>query len=543
MTENPYRVWGPSTPRLLGRVEILRRIRRLLTPPPQHVSVVGPAHYGKSVLLSHLANKYRTGSNGYLTAVHIDLRHDTPGSDSAFKRRLAEETMRVLQPCRPDFSKFMDSELVDADDEAVLDLLRYVFRDELKGENERILVVLDGFDCLLAGPGITRNLWGQLRTLAQQPSLRFLTGSRRRLRELCKTEESRASFFWNIFYDTPVEVGALNDSDWDFFFEPLQLTGCKLDNSARKKIANWTGGVPLLVCALLRELWEKHRGACLSKPEIDRAAETILDRRWETLAALWDACNVELRADLGTLASADIRRAEMSDKRYRTLLSRGFGRESSKKIRGSCRLIQRYAEGQAPALTDLKRLFGAASDFETHIGSLLELRLKQVAGGHVDGLLHDFVSRAVREIGKPELAINGIRGIVNRALGLIWEKELAPGNRLPTAWIDEWKYRGLRNLPENQGGLPPDRGKQCRVLRLITGSYGVPRQSRYVTKTTSLLVDHLNSVGNFAQHREEYAETEVSVGFTVAIVLAAISLVDNLTADLQRGGDSGHSAV
>lgn len=543
MTGNPYRVWGPSTPSLLGRAEILQRIRRLLTPPSYHVSVVGPAHYGKSVLLRHLAEEYRTGSTGYLATVHIDLRYGTPGSDGTFKRRLAEEIMRALQPCRPELSNLMDGELVDADDDAVMALLRYVFRDELKDENSGILVVLDGFDYLFAGAGITRNLWEQLRSLAQQPSLRFLTGSRRRLRELCKTEESRASFFWNIFYETPVEVGALDESDWNFFFEPLQLTGCKLDNSARKEISNWTGGVPLLVCAMLRTLWEKHRGASLSKPEIDQAAATVLDRRWDLLAALWDDCNVDLQADLGALADAGIRLSEMSDERCRTLVRRGFGRLSGKRIRGSCRLIQKYAEGQAPALADLTRLFGTASSFETHVGSLLELRLKQISGGRVDGLLHEFVSRAVREIRKPELAINGIRGIVNRALGLIWKKELPSGNTLPADWIEEWKYRGVINPPEDQGRLPRDRGKQCRVLRLITGSHGVPRQSRYVTKATSLLVDHLNSVGNFGQHREEYAETEVSVSFAVTIVLAAISLVDCLTVDLQQETDSGSGAV
>ena len=64
-----------------------------------------------------------------------------------------------------------------------------------------------------------------------------------------------------VFYDTPIRVTILDDSDWGPFLQPLLDAGCTLDESARKEIANWTGGVPLLICALLQELWEKHRGA------------------------------------------------------------------------------------------------------------------------------------------------------------------------------------------------------------------------------------------------------------------------------------------
>ena len=102
MTENPYQVFGPSIPPLMGRKALLQRIKRHLEKlSPDHVSVVGPAHYGKSVLLRHLAQEYRTGSSAYLTSVHIDLRHSTLGSDSAFKRLLAERARKALQTVSP----------------------------------------------------------------------------------------------------------------------------------------------------------------------------------------------------------------------------------------------------------------------------------------------------------------------------------------------------------------------------------------------------------------------------------------------------------
>ena len=533
MTTNPYQVFGASVPPMLGRNGLLRRIKaHLEKPSPDHISVVGPAHYGKSVLLHHLAEEYRARSSGYLTTVHIDLRRDPPGSNGAFKRRLAEEIRRVLQPCRQDLA-----DLIDVEDEAVHELLDLVFED-LEGKDARMLVVLDGFDYVLAGPGLTRNLWDQLRSLAQKTSLRFVTGSRLPLRELCRTEESRTSDFWEIFYDTPVRVAALDDDDCGPFLQPLLDTECELDGSARKEIANWTGGVPVLVCVLLQELWGRYRGVRISKPEIDAAAETILEGRRELLAALWEDCDVDLRADLGKLAGADIPLADISDDRRRALEGRGYGRMSRNHIRGCCRLIQRYASQQAPAFTNLKLLFGTASGFETHIGSLLELRLKQLAGENVDSNLRNFVNRAVKDIHTPEQAIYGIRGVVGRALELIWIAELPPDRTLPRHWLERWKHGGVRNLPEHQGKLPRGPGPKCYVLRLITGTERISPHSQYVTKTTSLLVDYLHSVGNLGQHREDYPETVVSIDFAVGVVLAAISLVESLTSDLQRVKDS-----
>ena len=529
MTENPYQVLGASVPSMLGRAALVARIERhLLKPSPDHVSVVGPAHYGKSVLLRHLADKHREGSNKYLTTVHIDLRRDTPTSDDAFKRRLAREISAALQPLHQDLS-----ELLAFEDEGIHELLVLVL-DDLAKSDARLLVVLDGFDYALAGAGLTRNLWDQLRSLAQKTSLRFVTGSRRPLRELCRTEESRTSDFWEIFYDTPIRVAALEDADWDAFLQPLVDAGCVVDDSARKEVVNWTGGVPLLVCALLQKLWEQHRGASqLSKREIDRVAGELLGERRELLAELWDDCGAELRADLGALVAADIQLTDLSEGRRRALESRGFGRILRNRLRYSCRLMQLYAEERAPALADLMRLLGTAAGFEMHIRSLLELRISQVAAPGVDRDLFQSVSNAVRDIDPdPKHALIWIRSIADRALALIWDAELQPDRMLPQEWLDEWRYAGVKNLPEDEGKLPHGSGMQCGVLRLITGTDRIRRQSRHVTKTTSLLVDHLQSVGSFGQHLKDFPEANVSIGFAASSVVSAISLVESLTADL-----------
>ncbi|MCY4441885.1 MAG: ATP-binding protein [Deltaproteobacteria bacterium] len=499
----------------------------LLKPSPDHVSVVGPAHYGKSVLLRHLADAHHSGSSHYLTTAHIHLRHDIPASDSAFKQRFAEAVREALQAAGSDLSDW-----VDVEDENIHELLGLVF-DELEGKRVRLLVVLDGLDYVLAATGLTRNLWDQLRVLAQKPSLRLVTGSRRPLRELCRTEESRTSDFWEIFYDEPVRVAVLGDADWPAFLQPLRDGGCVFDESARKEIANWTGGVPVLVCAVLQKLWEDHPGESISKLEIDRAANTMLDGRREVLATLWEDCNHELHADLGVLSARDIPCADLSDSRRRTVEERGFGRVSSNRLRGSCRLMQRYAKEQAPALADLNRLFGTASGFETHIRSLLELRLIQIKRPHWDEELHASVSNAVRAVSPaPEQALTWVRSIANRVLTLIWQAELPPDRTLPAEWLDEWRSNGL-DPRDDRGRLPRGAGPQCHILRLVTGSDRTRRQSKYVTKTTYLFVDHLQSVGDFGQHRSDFPNTKVTIGFSAAVVLAAISLVESLTGDLE----------
>ena len=531
MTANPYQVAGSSIARMLGRESLVKRIEaHWMKIKPDHVSVVGPAHYGKSVLLRHLADAHRVGSGCYLTTTYVDLRHgDARESDAAFKRRLAESVKASLQPIHAELADWIDVEYP-----RVHEQLGDVF-EQLEDEDARLLVVLDGFDHVLAGTNLTRTLWGQLRDLTQSSdSLRFLTGSRRPLHELCKTEESKTSDFWNIFYDRSVFVHALDEADWPAFLQPLRDGGCELDESARKEVVNWTGGVPVLVCALLHNLWEEHqlRGSRLSKPDVDRAAETMIDERTSFLEALWDDCDHELRSDLGTLTRGDMAPSELSASRRRGLEDRGFGRVSGNRMRGSCRLMQRYAEGQAPALADLNRVFGTVSGFETHVSSLLELRLAQVPRPAVAQEFCRIIGNAIRDITpRPQDALTWVRRISEEALKLIWDAEL-PDRRIPHEWLDEWMQNG-DYTDARDGTLPHASSGQCHLLRLLTRSDRKAR-CRYVTKTTCLLVDHLQSVGNFGSHLPNYPEAEVTTGFAASIVLAAISLVECLTRDLAR---------
>ena len=69
-----YQVLGGSVPKLLGREKILADLEsHLLKPTPDHVSVIGFARYGKSVLLNYLAEQYQTGNDYFTTSLYIDF--------------------------------------------------------------------------------------------------------------------------------------------------------------------------------------------------------------------------------------------------------------------------------------------------------------------------------------------------------------------------------------------------------------------------------------------------------------------------------------
>ncbi|MCZ6688548.1 MAG: hypothetical protein O7H41_02990 [Planctomycetota bacterium] len=396
-----------------------------------------------------------------------------------------------------------------------------------------MLAVLDGFDHVLAGSGITRNLWDDMRTLAQRPSLRLVTGSRSRLRELCKTEESRTSDFWEIFYDSPLQVGSFEKHDWKGFLEPFDTKGVRLDGSGLKEIVNWTGGVPVLAAALVERLLEgAGKGVTLSKPHVDGLAEATGEERRELLAALWDDCPIELQSDLAALASRDLPLSEVPDDRRRVLELRGFASSSGNRLRSSCRLMAHFAQQQAAEVANLQRLFGDTARFEGNIRSLLELRLAQIPG--VDPELRGYVERAIRELQpEPRNSVVWARSIAERALDLIWQAELPADKSLPAGW----KFVGITF--DALGKLPRRRGQQCNILRRITGTEDHAPVSQFVTKPTYLFVDHLQSVGDFGQHKEEGT---LSVAIASAFCLSAIGLCESFARDLATTRGPSHRA-
>ena len=516
MSESPYRVTSGEVPPMLGRERLFSQLCRHLTKvPPDHVSVVGPHLFGKSVMLKHLASHFP--HDHFVASMYWDFRYSPPRTDAEFRSQFAERLRIALKPVRPDLAG-----AVDPDDEAVSDLLVYVL-EELHQDSVRLLAVLDGFDHLLSDIGITRNLWDELRALAQTGSLCLVTGSRARLLDLCKDEDSRTSNFWQIFHDPPFRVGIFEDHDWMGFLAPFGSIGIGTDSSAEKEIRNWTGGVPVLAAALAYRLITKHRkGETISKADVDSAADAMANEPLDNVRALWGDCSIEVQSLLTELSSGTAVVSQVPDRRKRELLFRGFAKETRDGLRSSCRLMAAYADQRRDEVAYLNRLFGDEGRFEANVRGLLELRLEAIRN-RLDPTLAGYALKAIRELPEPDHAIVSMRSFSETALDLIWDAELGRDNSLPEAW----EASGIEF--DEQGQLPVSRGQQCGILRKATGSANTPRVTRFLTKPAFLLLDHLHAVGDFGQHR---GGARISVPTAAAFCLSAIELCERLASDL-----------
>lgn len=515
MTVRPYQVARTgATPAMLGRERLFEVLYRQLTKgTPDHVTVVGPRLFGKTVLLNHLAHHVRPGRDGYLTSVYWDLGHGAPGTDQEFYECLAKLIKTALVSVNEPLAAEIDPSKGKKDLDDVFDLLIL--------ENKRILVIMDGFDRVLSVTGLTRNVWDGLKALGDKKSLWFVTGSRKRLRELCKTEASQTSDFWEIFNPNPTRVGQLEDHDWDGFLQPFTSRGVTFDNSARKELQNWTGSAPVLAAAILEIL--HHRtvdGATVTRTEVNSAAAEVSNDYGDWLAELWDDCSEDMQADLATLLKGECPVAEFHADRRRELEFRGYVSLSGKGIRLACRLMEKHTQSNANQVANLRHLFGNSEKFGENVRSLLELRIGQIRS--TDPELFNTVWKAIRDLDEPPLSLGWARTIANRTLKLIWEKEV-PAGEIPIEWMHDLK----QSAPADRK-VPRRAGQQCGLLRALTGTDDIPRLTKWVTKPTYTLVDHIQTLGDLGQHRED---ERITWSYAASFCFVAIELLDSLYRD------------
>jgi hypothetical protein len=525
-----YQVLGTTVPRLLGREQILADLEsHLLKPTPDHVSVIGFARYGKSVLLNHLAEQYRPGNDYFRTALYIDFRHATPTTDEDFRLSFAKGIKLTVEQFRPEITECID--LNDRD--SIHELLDLAF-GELDRTGDRLLAVLDGFDHVLAASNITKMLWDNMLELARHSSLTLVTGSRRPLRELCASEESQSSDFWEIFYDTPLEINKFDNDDWDGFLQPMLEKNITIEPVAKQGIVAWTGGVPILAAALMRELYKNiPEETTLLRSNVDEVAKRLLSSQSQILSALWGDCSDEIKSDLAAVVEREIRLNQLPHVRRLELEKRGFFQISGNTIEPACKIIEEYSRLRTPDANELSRLFDSNNTFEENIQGVLKLRFAQTS--QVDKNLTNYIDKAIRDISpSPKDSLAWMRYIAETALDLIWEKELPRDRSIPEHWIEEWIR--AKEWKENGLGpsrrLPRTRGEQCNILRLATGTQKSPSVTSSITKTTYILVNHVKLVGDLGQHQE--SRDFLNVGTVTSFCMSAIALSESLYNDLNR---------
>lgn len=516
--------------KFFGRKTVLDRIREHQR-SGRHVSVVGPRSIGKTALLEAMVAEHAKGSDIFTGAGLVDFRHDPPNSAEEALRRVARVLRSVFESSADVELKGLANEIhCDATPQDLYDQMKIAL-DVLGESKKRVLLVLDGCDPVLQNSSIPRGLWDSLRALAQTSSLRLVTGSRDQLHRLCYNPEARTSDFFRIFYDEPIVVGPFDGDDWADLYGSCGLT---LDGSAQKELVNWTGGHPDLIDALLARVLELAKDSNASKADVDAAAEGLAARANGRVEALWMDCSDESRGDIEQLTRGDVSAADMPRDRVRYLIERGLAIESGRKVVLANRLVERLAGVRKDDVSSARRMFERPEDFATNIRTVLELRLAQVRGG--DAELVKLVGRAVRHLPfEPDAVLGGARDILDRALKLVWSAE-APGGIVPSRWVDQWKDaeiktgRPIRAATDysRAPAIPDERGLQCGLLRLATGQQRIRPTTTKISKTTSVLIEHMNQVGDLKNH----SDGDPTITMAVAFCMAAIELVESLAREL-----------
>lgn len=520
---SPYQNSGAEIPKMLGRKRLFKKVFSMLNKAnPDNISIVAPKLYGKTVFLNHLAEHFQPGKDSYFTSAFIDLRHGTLQSDDEFRKALAGQIQTALHHIRDDWAGALRS----SDDKmGILDLIL----QELEGERKRILVVFDSFDHLPIGNGISPNLLDQLRSFAQKSSLRYVIGSRRRLRELCKTEESRTSDFWRIFAE-PIQVGFFDDEDIDDFWAPFEKKSIEIETGAKTEFRNQTGGIPFFVAGMLKKLYESApEGQKMTQRQIIELTKDFYRESQDAIVDIWEDCSLELRNLVVNACTGEALLNGYPNSLIEQALSRGFLKKDGNQLKALSRIMEEFAFSQSSIVQDMNRLFAKKIDFEKNIKGVLELRLSQV--NNVSNELIDYLKHSIRDMDDgPKLVLDNARGIVEEACKFITKTEgIEIDGRLPTEWIEKWRTTNIEGPPAGIDPFPSDRGKQVTALRYICGCDNrYMKVSNKISRQSFTLLRTLNELGNFSNH--SYGEQVLS-GTAVILCMTAIELIESLSRD------------
>jgi hypothetical protein len=517
MRNNPFQVTNPPIASMRGRArEMEQLLSHLQKEVPDHVSVIGPRFIGKTVLLNALGSYFAGGDRDFNACLYWDIRHGMPTSDDGFLSEFAGRLKGPIERMNADAARLLTSE------GSRFEVIKIVF-ETLQDENRRLLVIMDGLDGVLLSADITKNLWDNLRSLAELTSIRFVTGSRRRLRELCASPESKTSDFWNIFYDTPLTVGALSPNDFGEFVQLFKNAGVTFERGADTELDNWCGGVPITTSFVCNRLWDcLSEGQVVSAAFINETCERALRDGEDYWQDIWEECSQEDKSFLFEVAKqGHIAEDPLNRKRANSLVQRGLLATRNHHIQFASRLLRKFTEQAGPSSDELRRLFGAPEDFRRNVKPLAELRFAQMPPG--DQLLADYVSVTVMNLDKAHIVLHQVRGFVNRSLGLIWDSEV-PSGKIPFDWTDKWHHDGFTDPPA--GDLPADLPHQLKLLNFISGDRkAAPTRIR---RPTYLMLNTLKGIGDFGVHQ---AKT-LGVGFGIVIALFLIEVFEYLTVDL-----------
>lgn len=519
MSERKFPILGTTVPPMLGRKVLMDSMLAALTKPtPDHLQVVGPRFAGKTVLVSELARRLRDAGEPYIAVTVWDLGHQTPSTDDLFMQCLAKELAAALAETHRDYAEHLRS----ARDNPFGDISEVL--ELLKGDNQRILLIMDGFDKPLSNSHLTRNLWDQLRELALKPSLRLITASRRTLRDLLRNPDAQTSDFWNIFSPTPVRVGCFNESDLEVLL--AAMPEIELSAGAKTELWNATNGFPVMMLEVLNTLSETGGSGSINPQAMNEACVAAYPAMRDWLDALWADCSPACQDLLLRVREQDeVARAGVPTADAETLIERGFIHQSASKLHRANRMLGRLLDEQPNDGSAVSRLFSEAETYKKSLRGVFERRIAQIAG--IDQQLKRALERGVDDFpDHPEVFLGSVHVILERALLLIWQAECWDTKldkpRIPEEWFLIWRRNSESGFDKWYTSFP-EGGQRLRLLDMITGTQRSDRLSKFATKNTYVLANAVQGFRDFGVHPKAAGISiqTAYVAFHTSIELAA----------------------
>jgi len=270
---------------------------------------------------------------------------------------------------------------------------------------------------------------------------------------------------------------------------------------------------------------------------VHSSAAKATDKLEGVISSLWDDCP-ERAKDVyrHLIVRGDLQVTKIGKDEQTCLGEKGFTRLSGNKLKASCRMLQQHVEGTNPDAGSMARLFGAWDDYRSNIRALLERRLAHIS--LFDDRMCRLVGRAIEDIPDyPDDCLNNLTSIEERALDLIWQHEFGESKIIPQEIVDYWEQispydkivQKLNGQDENK--VPGDRGLQCGILQLLTGSRkDYEPKAKSTNKDTYVLINALHSFRNRNQHAEG---EEMHVGVAVAAIMACLEMLACLERELK----------
>lgn len=525
MSEQRFPICTAIPPAMIGRRELMDGlVRELSKESPSHRSVVGPRYIGKSVILRALAERMRGADSPYSAVVEWDLGHSTPNTDAGFLRELCGKLGDGLVAAgNRDYGDYLRGIQEDFYSELAT-VLESMTRDGIK-----VLMIWDGFDKPLASGSFTRNLWDNLRELSLNEGLRLVVASRRKLHDLIRDESSVTSDFWNIFGNI-VHVGPMDDADVTAVVESVPEVS--FSPGGLSELKNWSGHNPPIFLGLINQAIDRKPAGTIDSDDINSAAAEIDQGVTPLLKDLWSDCSIQARDLFRELANGQARKANgLYSEHLYELTSKGFATREGEKVHASCRLLRHFVGKTESDAGIIGRIVGTREAYRANIRDILARRLSQFH--RYDDRLFRLIERSLEDLPDyPDDCLDGLTGIRDRVLELIWAAELGDDRRIPQEIVEYWTGdskrmddRVLLQMRDSDDWTisRSDVSSQLRILQLLTGSaQGFESRASVANKDMYVLLNAIHGYRNRNQHADG---EDINLGVAVSALMTAIELV------------------